>query len=240
MPVDFQIKNAKISPSGALALVIDRSGSMGGEKIQMAVRSAMAAAEVLTEKDYISVTAFDDTAYEIVPMVKLDNLPKVKRQIASIGAGGGTYMYPAIEMGYKSFAKAQDVAIKHMLILTDGQTQKADHEALIKKMRSERITVSTVAVGGDADKSCVCPVLLSLAAGSSFTQPLQKALPRIFQEEARKIARPLITKVRWNRCARAKRPIHDIIKGIDSFPPITGYVRTTLKNNPLGRGFSRS
>ena len=107
MPVDFQIHNAKVVPIGMLALVIDCSGSMMGDKITMARAAASAAVDVLSPRDYVSVTAFDQAPHVICTTMRLDRRPTVKAKIAQIVAMGGTFMEPAILKARESFCAGQ-------------------------------------------------------------------------------------------------------------------------------------
>ncbi len=233
LPVDFQIRNAQVAPVGALAMVIDRSGSMNGDKIRMAVTSAIASVDVLAPWDTVIVTAFDSAGYMVVPATKKGtNSLGIKKAISNLGPGGGTNMEPGIRLAYEELQKVKHAAVKHMVILTDGQTEGSGYEQLIQKIQQDKITVSTIAVGGDADKRLLSQ-LASIGRGRFYHALNPKVLPRIFQQEARKISRPLIHENSSGFTALQKNP-HDAFKGIDGgVPPLTGYVRSTVKNHPL-------
>jgi Mg-chelatase subunit ChlD len=232
MPVDFEIKNVKVKPAGALALVIDRSGSMHGEKLAMARAAAMAAVDVLSPKDYVSISAFDTEAQALVPMIQVKNRAAIKSRAAQLTVGGGTYMEPGIKMGYDSFRAAKDAAVKHMVILTDGQTDGTGYERMAAKFRSEGITVSTVAVGTDADQKLLQRMAVA-GGGKYYNATSPKVLPRIFQTEARVISRPLVFEDK-NGMTPRRLQSHEINQGVASvLPPITGYVMTQVKENPL-------
>lgn len=232
MPVDFQIKSAKVVPTGALALVIDRSGSMDGEKLVMARAAASAAADVLSPRDYLSVTAFDSEAYAIVPMMRAERRSTIKGRIARISSGGGTFLEPGLRMARHSLNQAADAAIRHILVLSDGQTGGTGYEAMASGYRREGITLSTVAVGADADRQLL--QRMAVAGGGKFyhaTNP--KVLPRIFQKEARLVSRPLVYEDKSGMTPSVRFP-HEMLEGLDGgFPPITGYVLTQVKHSPL-------
>ena len=101
MPVDFQIKNAKVVASGALMLVIDHSGSMAGGKLEMSKAAAVAALKVLGERDYIGVVAFDSEATWVVPMAHVGDGRASARRIMRLGPAGGTNMLPGMTEGYR-------------------------------------------------------------------------------------------------------------------------------------------
>ncbi len=105
MPVDFQIKNAKVVPSGALVLVIDRSGSMSGDKIEMSKAAAIAAVKTLGSRDQIGVISFDSEAQWIVPLASVGDGHKATVRIGRLAPGGGTDMMPAMSQGRGLSAK---------------------------------------------------------------------------------------------------------------------------------------
>ncbi|NLE36640.1 MAG: VWA domain-containing protein [Pirellulaceae bacterium] len=231
MPVDFQIKNLKVVPSGAIVLVIDRSGSMSGEKLELCKAAALATVKTLGERDYVGVVVFDSDADWAVRMTRAGNRDAIARRIRNIGIGGGTNMRPGMELGHRGLVSV-NTAVKHMVVLTDGQTMGEGYSQLAARIRKDDITISTVAVGEGAD----VPLLDRIAhiGGGKLSRVRNpKALPRIFMQEARRIARPLIYKnddgvrptVQYN---------HDMVRGLeDALPPIRGFVMTTLKQNPL-------
>src|SRR5690606_29242077 len=98
LPVDCEIKNAKVRPVGALALVIDRSGSMAGDKLGMAKAAAIAATDILAGTDYLTVTTFDQDGYVIVPLVKKNESITIKARIDRISSGGGTNLQPGMDL----------------------------------------------------------------------------------------------------------------------------------------------
>ncbi|HEX3998643.1 MAG TPA: VWA domain-containing protein [Pirellulales bacterium] len=232
MPVDFQIKNAKVMPVGALALLIDRSGSMTGEKLTMAKTAAIAASEVLADTDYITVATFDFEPHLIVPIVKKGASRSIRSRINGIDADGGTNMRPGILMVHDQLMRVDDAATRHIVILTDGLTEGTNYPELIQQLRKEGITVSTVGVGPDADLKLL-DELARIGGGHFYAAKSPRILPRIFQDEARVVARPLVYEHKPGFSPRVNFP-HEMIRGLgDAFPPLTGYVRTRLKDSPL-------
>jgi uncharacterized membrane protein len=231
MPVDFQIKSAKVVPIGALVLVIDSSGSMMGEKIEMSKAAAIATLKVLGPRDFIGVVCFDTAARWIVPTQRVAGGQAITQLLRRIAAGGGTDMMPGMVEGYLALAKV-DAAVKHMIVLTDGQTAGSGYEELAARMSRQGITTTSVAIGADAAN----PLMQSIAqaGGGKFYHVVSpRAVPRIFMNEARRVARPLVYEDE-----RGFQPTvelsHEMLKGIGSpLPPITGYVLTSIKQNPL-------
>jgi Mg-chelatase subunit ChlD len=231
MPVDFHVKNAKVIPSGALMLVLDCSGSMAGEKLEMSKVAAIAAVKVLGERDYVGVVAFDSAAHWIVPTQKVGDRDRIIARISRLSPGGGTDMYPGMEQGYRSLQSAPG-AVKHMIVLTDGQTNGSGFETMANSMMQKGITTTCVAVGRDS----AIPLLKSIArvGGGKFYQvDHARAIPRIFMKEATRVAQPLVYEDEKGFRPKLTYP-HEMARGIEGvLPPMTGYVLTTVKDNPL-------
>lgn len=231
MPVDFQIKAAKVVPRGALALVIDRSGSMDGEKLEKAKAAAIAAVEVLSPHDYITVVVFDSEAQLTIPITENHNSRAIKARIARVASGGGTNLEPGLRLAFKQLSSLSDSAVRHMVVLSDGLTTGGGYPQLVGRFRAAGLTVSTVAVGDDADRQLLSR-LAAVGGGNFYFAASPKILPRIFQREARRVARPLI----WD-----KHPIrpeirsnHPIVDGLPTgLPPLKAFVMTDQKDNPL-------
>ncbi len=230
MPVDFTVKAAKVVPVGALSIVLDRSGSMQGEKLVMSKAAAIAAMRTMGRRDFISVVSFDSAPCETVPLRRIADFSSAARRVDVLGAGGGTDMYPAMRQGFMALERA-DAAVKHMIVLTDGQTPDAAFGPLVKQMRDRGITVTAVAVGADAN----VPLLQRIATiggGKFYGVRNPRNLPRIFTREVRRVARPLI----YEPSAPVAPQVvvdHEILNGIDGVPPISGLVLTSVKENPL-------
>jgi Mg-chelatase subunit ChlD len=231
MPVDFQVKSPEVVPSGALALVMDKSGSMTGDKIAMCRAAAIEAVKVLGERDYLGVYAFDSESVRVVPMTQINNREAIARRIDRLAAGGGTDMWPAMLEASRAL-EGTKASVKHMILLTDGQTQGGRFADLASEMRRKDMTVTAVAIGPDADTNLLAQIA-GRGGGKFYRVTSPKAIPRIFMREARRVARPLVFEDE-----RGFQPTqvasHEVLEGIEgSLPPLTGYVLTTPKQNPL-------
>lgn len=232
MPVDFQIKNVEVVPSGALQLVLDRSGSMGGEKLEMCKAAAIAAAKVLSTKDYVGVVAFDTQAQWIVPMSQFKSSDDVKHRMGRLSAGGGTDMKVGLDEAYPAIQKV-DAAVKHVIVLTDGMTAGENYEQLAANMRKQGITTSCVALGADSATTLLDGI--ARAGGGKFylvTHP--RTIPRIFMKEAMRVARPLIFEKKDGFAVARESSGHEVLRGIpETFPPLTGFILTKAKRSQL-------
>ncbi len=232
MPVDFQIKNVNVVPSGALALVIDSSGSMSGQKLDMARQAAVAAVRVLSSKDFLGVCTFDSISHWIVPMHQVQSIRAVVDKLGRITSGGGTNMQPAIAEAYESLQKTK-ASVKHLIALTDGMTEGSGYEKQAAEMKRQGITTTTVAIGdGAADK--LLDDIARAGGGKFYMVKNPRAIPKIFMMEALRIARPLLFEKPEGFAVRRESSSHEILRGIDGeLPPLTGFVLTQRKSSPL-------
>ncbi len=227
LPVRLKAPDEEEKQSSALAICIDRSGSMSGEKLEMAKSASIATAEVLTRNDSIGVWAFDSESHVVVPMTRLTSTTAVAGQIASLSAGGGTNLYPAMTDARNALQRVK-AKIKHMLILTDGETMGSGYEALASQCRSEGITISTVGIGGDV-RMPFLQALASLGGGQSYSTMEANAITRIFTQDTLMHAGRMIHEEAFEPKFAERHPM---LAGWDKFepPPLLGYVKTLRKS----------
>ena len=181
LPVRTDTEKKKETPSLAMVLVIDKSGSMGGIKIELAKEAARAAVALLGRRDKIGVVAFDGSPFWISEMHDASDKQYLSQQIGSLTAGGGTNLYPALEQGY--FALTETTAkLKHVIVLSDGQSQEGDWYGIASAMHTDRITVSTVGIGSGADMNLLGN-LANWGGGREYFTQDPYSIPQIFAKE---------------------------------------------------------
>ena len=227
LPVKIRAPDEEERQSVALAMVIDRSGSMSGEKIELCKSAATATIELLGKQDYVTVIAFDSEARTVVPMTKRGDTAGITSQIATINAGGGTNIYPGMT-GAQSALAAVKTKVKHMIVLTDGMSEGSGYEALSAQCKAQGITVSTVGVGTDADMRLL-QAMAAAGGGQCYTNVDPKAVTRIFTQDAMKHMGRLVREEQFKPRAVER---HAMLKGWNAAqaPPLLGYVKTTRKN----------
>ncbi len=223
LPVKMQAPDKEEIQSVALMLVIDRSGSMSGQKIEICKSAAIATVELLNAKDSIGVVCFNSSANWVVPMTRVSKERQITRQIASITSGGGTNMQPGMSEGYAALQKVA-AKVKHMIVLTDGQTSGGGYQSMASQMKADGITVSAVGVGQGA----AVELLKTIAAagdGSFYFTADPTAIPQIFTQDTMKHMGRLIREVNF---VPQKVEQHPMIKGWPAAdaPPLLGYVKT--------------
>ncbi len=224
LPVKMEIPKKVEIPAIAMALVLDKSGSMSGPKVELAKEASRRVVELLKDRDYIAVVTFDSSFHWEVPMTRVIDKPRIVDAIGRIAAGGGTFMYPAMEQAYEELRKV-NAKIKHMIVLTDGQTNPADHDTLVRRMVAERMTLSSVAIGEGSDRALL-ERLAQLGGGRHYFTNDFNNLPQIFVQETIKASRSAITEDPFKPQRVLDRPY---VNGID-FETLLGYVTTKPKD----------
>jgi uncharacterized membrane protein len=227
LPVSLDVRQKKHFPALAIALVIDKSGSMLGTKIEMAIEASAATVDFLSERDSVGVVAFDTEAYGVVPLTKVEDKKAITAQIGTIQALGGTAMYPGLKMAY-DWLQASDAQIKHIIVMSDGQSEPGDFRSIAKSARDAGMTVTTVALGEDADFATM-KYIADIGGGRFYGADSPDNLPRIFTSEAFLASRSTIIEEPFTpRLVRGTQAT----AGIDwnSAPPLGGYVGTAERD----------
>jgi uncharacterized membrane protein len=226
LPVRMRSEKKKDTPGLALMLIIDRSGSMEGEKIQVAKEAAIAATELLTERDYVGVLAFDTEVFVIAELQSAANKLGIISSIERVDAGGGTSMYPPMVRGHEMLQQIT-AALKHCIILTDGVSQPGDFQGITTTMAGEQITVSTVAVGQDIDAELLQGIA-RWGRGRFYQTTDPHDIPQIFTKETMTASKSsLIEEPFLPQVLRDEQ----VIRGLDwkNAPFLFGYVVTSAK-----------
>lgn len=226
LPVRSDFEKEKEKPSLGMVLVIDKSGSMDGDKIEMAKSAASAAAELLGRRDSVAVLAFDGDTYVQSEMQSASNKSKIKDEISRLEAGGGTSMYPAMEMAYEILLATQ-AKLKHVILLTDGVSSPGDFEGMAQLMASSKMTVSTVAVGDGSDTSLL-DAIARIGKGRHYETNDPAQVPQIFAKETVTASKSAIDEQPFIPVVmRATHALKDI--DMEAAPFLLGYVMTRPK-----------
>ena len=146
LPVFFDRRNQQRTPTTALVIIIDTSGSMMGSRIEMAKAVARLALERLRDSDNAGIVEFHGTRRWAAPLQSASNRLDISRALNRLNANGGTVILPALHEAYYALRNS-DTRLKHVLIITDGGVEEGPFEPLVKKMAEHGITLSTVMVG---------------------------------------------------------------------------------------------
>jgi uncharacterized membrane protein len=225
LPLNMDLKQRKVIPRGALVIVVDKSGSMAGEKLDMAKRAAIAAVQVLSNQDYIGVICFDSSPYRVVDMQTAEDKRRIIGDIGTIGSGGGTNMYTGLEQAYYALSQVE-ASVKHCIVLSDGRSEAGNFGGIVSRMAEDAITVSTVGVGTDSDRKLMSDIAGWGRGRYHFTDNPHD-IPQIFTKEAAVIRRKMLIEGEFQ-----PQPKHEselLLSMGEGLPPLQGYVATTPK-----------
>jgi hypothetical protein len=218
-----------------LELVLDRSGSMsedinGVEKMAL-VRAATHSATAFLAKhhDQFGAIAFDVVPHTVFPLTRLSSsadAAKVNRAIDRIRAEGGTNIYKALAAGAEEIETSTE-RNRHLVLLSDGISEKGSYAALVPRLKAEGITVSTVALGLDADFELL-DAIAKETGGHFYATVDPRELPKIFAKDTRAAARPVRLHGKIGVTPGVDSPIvRDLAGG--KLPTLRGNVVTQLK-----------
>ncbi|NUM46465.1 MAG: VWA domain-containing protein [Anaerolineales bacterium] len=153
-----------------LCIVIDRSTSMQGERMDVVKATAKNLLKQLRPVDYLSVVAYSDRADVIVPAMRISaGIERVESQISMLQTGGGTEIFRGLEAGFEEISRyLRPNFVNHMILITDGRTYGDEAQCLnlAEKAREAGVTISGLGIGNEWNDKFL-DTLTSKTGGSS-------------------------------------------------------------------------
>ncbi|MEM9382970.1 MAG: VWA domain-containing protein [Planctomycetota bacterium] len=226
LPVEFVQKEEKRDPSTTLVVIIDTSGSMGGNRVQLAKEVARLAIRRLLPHDKVGMVEFYGAKRWAVPIQPASNSIEIERALNRLDAGGGTVILPAIEEAYYGLKNVR-TRYKHVLILTDGGVETGAFEPLVRRMAQDGMTVSTVLIGPDAHSEFLVGIS-NWGQGRFYSVPNRFNLPEILLKQPASAKLPAYRPGTVNLRARGGPAWWGEVDP-GSTPPVAGYVETRAR-----------
>ncbi len=229
LPVTMEIRDEQRRFGLAMAIALDRSGSMraevGGEtKMALADRGAAAAIDLLSAMDSVVVFAVDQAAHEVVPLQPVNDKQALGAMVRAIESqGGGIYVGAALHAAAEALAGAAQQN-RHLVLFADASDSEepGDYRSFVPSLAAAGITVSVIGLGSEADSDAA--LLREIAAlGNGRCQFVANAaeLPRVFAQETIQVARSSVVE------ATTKVLVRPGLDGLGDLPrdvpPLAGY-----------------
>jgi Ca-activated chloride channel family protein len=183
---------ARHSPAPPLnvCLVLDRSTSMKGEKMDVVKAAAIQVLRNLRPQDILSVVAFSDRAEVIIPAAFYEERSRLEAKIQMIHPSGATEIYQGLEAGVKEVMRSLDARrVNHIVLLTDGHTygDEQDCLALASRISEKGIGISAMGIGQEWN-DIFLDVLATRTGGSSAFIAHPQDIKRLLLEKFNALA----------------------------------------------------
>jgi Ca-activated chloride channel family protein len=218
-----------------LCLVVDRSTSMQGARLDSLKQAAHNIVDELSEKDSLAIVAFHDRAEVVVPSQTGVKPAVAKAKISAIQAGGGTEILRGLKAGLDELDRHHsDSVVSHLILLTDGQTYGDDDECLAEARRAGARRIGMTAMGiGDDWNDALLDAMAEQNGGRAFYIASPSQVRSLLQQRVRGLSEIFAHSLRLeHHCAE------DV--WIESQYRVTPYLDTmSLANGPTNLGALR-
>jgi len=222
LPVQILLPKNTLKPPVAVMLVLESSESLQNDQV---VRGAAdAVIDQLTPRDKVGVTNGTNGTV-VFPLTTLTDKAKVKQQIDAMQLGDPPSYIPDLNAADAQLSNTT-AALKHIILLGDGDATLGDYQGVIERIHSHGITVSTVAIGSDRGGPALMQAIAGWGHGRFYRSAGIQDVPQIFLKETQETLKPWIVE---GSITPRLSSLAEVLPGVplDSFPTITGYVATT-------------
>ncbi len=208
----FELTREKRTPVN-VAIVIDRSGSMQGEKIAKAREAAVLAVDRLNADDIVSVVAYNGHVTVLVPATKVSDKDVIRSGIERLDAGGSTALFAGVSKGAEEVRKfISRTRVNRVILVSDGLANVGPSSTsalaeLGESLAKERICVTTIGLGLDYNEDLMTQLARKSDGNSGFANTsadLNRLMQAEFGDVLAVVAQELVVRI---ECADGIRPI---------------------------------
>ncbi len=239
LPVSLELRQEHRKFSIAIAIVLDRSGSMtagaggGRTKMDMANLGAAAAIDMLSSMDEAAVIAVDSQPHLILQMQFADNAKAQRDKVLGIKSmGGGIFVEEGLKAAFRELDKSLSQT-RHVILFADAcdSEEPGDYRSYLEKAKKAGITVSVIGLGSGSD--CDAKLLRDIAevgGGTCQFESNANEIPRLFMQDTYLTAKTaMCTNVTPVKAMTSLRQVTDALGG--ALAPIGGYNLTYIRDD---------
>ncbi|MCB1043461.1 MAG: VWA domain-containing protein [Acidobacteria bacterium] len=177
-----------LRPPVALAIALDRSGSMEGDKLQKAKEAALVAFESLAPDDLFSLVIYDDQVQTLIEAQPVRQIRKKVETVLGITAGNYTALFGGVSQAASELRKFNHLPhLKRLILLSDGlanvgPSSPEELGRLGVALAKEGITITTIGLGDDYNEDLMTRLSQS-SDGNTYYVRSSDQLPQVFKAE---------------------------------------------------------
>ena len=209
----FSLEEPGCRPPVNIAIVIDKSGSMTGDKIRNAKKAAIMAIERLGPEDIISIVTYDSGVNVVVPATKVRDKQAIFCAIRRIEAGGSTALYAGVQKGAREMRKFLcGNRVSRLVLLSDGLANVGPQSPcqlgkLGTSLIKDGISVTTIGLGLGYNEDLMTQLAYK-SDGSHYFAENASELAGVFDDEFGRALSVVAQEVQIDiRCAKGVRPV---------------------------------
>lgn len=238
LPVSMELREEHRKLRVAIAIALDRSGSMsmpvgaGQTKMDLANLGTAECINLLSEGDSVAVIAVDSAPHVVQALTDVRDKPELTAAAQAIeSGGGGIFVYEALVAAGEQLAQAVQQT-KHIILFSDARDSErpGQYQQLLEEFAANGITVSVIGLGTEADPDAALLKDIAQRGGGNvlFTNDPQE-LPRLFTEDTMSVARSTFVEANpetqpegiFGELLPSSRLLGDL--GTGTIPPVLGY-----------------
>jgi uncharacterized membrane protein len=226
LPVNMDLKQRKVLPRGALALILHTCEIPDGNAWARDI--GIASLNVLASQDLMGALAYTGGEEWLFQVQPVGDKTRMRSLLGQAGIGDMPSVGPTLQKAYEGLLKA-DAAVKRAIIISDGDPA-APSRALVNALKTASISVSTVCIAPHSlNDQNMLRWIADQTGGNYYFVNNPNNLPQIFTKEAAIVKQGLLIEEPFN-----PQPHHDSELSsrfvAEGFPPLQGYVATTPKD----------
>ena len=209
----FELDDAADRAPVNVAIVLDKSGSMSGQKIEKAKEAAIMVLDLLDHSDIVSVIAYNNNVEVLVPATKMSNRRGIRSAIRGLRAGGSTALFAGVSKGAAEVRKfLRRNRVNRVILLSDGianvgPSSPGELGSLGSALIEEGISVTTIGLGLNYNEDLLTRLAYKSDGNHAFAQSAND-LAKIFKYEFGDVlsvaAQEVVVRI---NCARGIRPV---------------------------------